>query len=160
MTLNSCEAHKLWNSPCSLYRSFLKLQVSLSGIPQTSIVSILSCTPSPAFTVSIVLLYVGTRLSFYYAPVQSLLQAELSLWLGSCSGILSAGVPEAVFKDLKATSKLCGCKEVTCQKLEWDHSSPHCLTWSSLQNLENSEPFCVCLTFQRRRMPVPPLHSS
>ena len=164
MTLNSSEAHKLWSCLCSLYRhvtfaSFLKQQVSLSGILRTSIISVLSCAPPPAFTVSVILLCVGTGLSLYYASVQSLLQGELYLWWGCCSGVLCAGVPEAVLKDLKAISKLCGGKEDTCQKLEWGQSSLHCLAWPSLQNVERSVPSCVCLTFQRQRMPVPPLCS-
>lgn len=62
--------------------------------------------------------------------MQSLLQGELYLWQGCCSGRLSAGIPEAVLKDLKAISKLCGDKENTCQKLEW--ATPHYRIWKGL----------------------------
>lgn len=103
---------------------------------------------------------VGTGLSFYYTSVQSLLQGELYLWWGPCSGVLSAGVPETVMKDLKAISKLCGGKKDTCQKLEWGHSSLHCLSWPLLQNLERScTLMCLPDLSEAACMPVPPLCS-
>ena len=67
VTLNASKAQKLGDCLCSLYRdvtcvSFLKHEVSLSGILWTGIVSVLPCAPPPAFTVSIILLCVGTPL--------------------------------------------------------------------------------------------------
>lgn len=56
--------------------SFLKHQVSLSGILWNSALSILSCAPPPVFTGSIALLCVGTGLFIDYRSVQSLLQGE------------------------------------------------------------------------------------
>lgn len=81
VSLNSIEAHKFWICLCSLcghvtFASFLKHQVSLSGILWTSVVSVLSCGPPRAFTVSIALLCVGTGLSICYPPLQSHMQEE------------------------------------------------------------------------------------